>query len=144
MQTAVGFDLQFSPAFNETTAHDSSSLTIALRLVFKPKNCELKQKVSTLPTQQSITLYLYSIEYQHHKVITHYQRRLFFFHPKIGCLSVPIFMRYVAEEIPVSFPYRDTRTIRELYRSVMKKISGSEVMKQWTMQPETSKFVPML
>ncbi|HQO18426.1 MAG TPA: hypothetical protein PLJ85_04545, partial [Candidatus Cloacimonas sp.] len=31
-------------------------------------------------------------------------------------VSVPDFWRYAANEIPVSFPYRDTGTIRESYR----------------------------
>ena len=37
---------------------------------------------------------------------------------------VPVFLQYAANEIPVSFPYRDTRTIRESYRSVIEKIPG--------------------
>ncbi len=57
MQPAVGFDLQFSPAFNATTPHLLFSLTTNLLLVFKPKNCELKQKAHTLTTEQSITLF---------------------------------------------------------------------------------------
>jgi len=44
MQSAVGFDLQFSPAFNETTPLTYSSLTTAFQLVSKLQNCELKQK----------------------------------------------------------------------------------------------------
>jgi len=43
MQAVAGFDLQFSPAFNETTHHYLFSLTTILQLVSKPKNCELKQ-----------------------------------------------------------------------------------------------------
>ena len=40
------------------------------------------------------------------------------------CLSVPSCLSYTANEIPVSFPYRDTGTIRESYQNVMEKISG--------------------
>ena len=104
--------------------HISCSLTTALKLVSKPKNCELKQKVHTLPTQISITHYSSSIEYQHHKAITHYRQQLFFFHSQDSCLSVPVFLQYAANEIPISFPYRDTRTIRESYRRVIEKIPG--------------------
>jgi hypothetical protein len=47
------------------------------------------------------------------------------FPPKIICLSIPVFFLYAANEIPVSFPYRDTGTIRESYRRVIEKIPGS-------------------
>jgi len=66
LQALGCFDLQFSPAFTETTPHTFSSLTTAFLLVWNPKNCELKQKAYTLPTQQSINHYLLSIEQQHH------------------------------------------------------------------------------
>ena len=35
-----------------------------------------------------------------------------------------IFLRYAEYEIPLSFPYRDMGTIRELYRKVMEIILG--------------------
>jgi len=44
--------------------------------------------------------------------------------PKNSCGSILAFLRYAADEIPVSFPYRDTGTIRESYWSVIEKISG--------------------
>jgi len=44
--------------------------------------------------------------------------------PKNSCGSILAFLRYAADEIPVSFPYRDMGTIRELYRRVIEKISG--------------------
>jgi len=34
------------------------------------------------------------------------------------------FLRYAEDEIPVSFPYRDTGTIRESYRRVMVSDNG--------------------
>jgi len=44
ISTEGGFDLQFSPAFNETTRLTSCSLPNALQLISKPENCELKQR----------------------------------------------------------------------------------------------------
>ncbi len=40
-------------------------------------------------------------------------------------VSLPSYFRYAANEIPVSFPYRDTRKIRGSYRSFIGKISDS-------------------
>ena len=44
MQSAVGFDLQFSPAFYITTPLKLQTLSTILFLVSKLQNCELKQK----------------------------------------------------------------------------------------------------
>ncbi|MCK9611126.1 MAG: hypothetical protein M0R67_08135 [Candidatus Cloacimonas sp.] len=45
-------------------------------------------------------------------------------HPQDICLSVPSRLSYTANEIPVSFPYSDTGTIRESYRNVIGRIPG--------------------
>ncbi len=39
--------------------------------------------------------------------------------PKISYVTIPPYLRYAADEIPVSFPYRNTGTIRDSYRSFM-------------------------
>ena len=77
----------------------SFSLIAALKLVYKPENCELKQKS--------------------------YPQKLLFSHHTIVVYQFLHFSCYAAYKIPLSFPYRDMGMIRESYWNVIAKILGS-------------------